>query len=91
MTTATRRSFLRGVGGTVLALPWLESLSIAAPAKSAAQRMACFYVPIGVVRRGFFPGEANAVLPKFTSSQEEIVRDTELRVGLQPLKLTPTM
>ena len=26
--------------------------------------MAHFYVPIGVVRRGFFPGEANDVIPK---------------------------
>lgn len=91
MQTTTRRSFLQGAGGAVLALPWLESLSIAAPARPVAQRMAFFYVPIGVVRRGFFPGERNAILPKFTSNQQEIPRDVEIAVGLQPLNLTPTM
>ena len=60
----TRRNFLRGLGGAALALPWMESLSLAAPAKGVAQRMAHFYVPIGVVRRGFFPGEADHVIPK---------------------------
>jgi hypothetical protein len=91
MKTLSRRSFLRGAGGSVLALPWLNSLGVAASAKPVAQRMAFFYVPIGVVRRGFFPGEANAIIPTFTSSQEEVERDTEIPVGLQPLKLTPTM
>ena len=59
-----RRNFLRGLGGTALALPWMESISTAAPAKAIAQRMAHFYVPIGVVRRGFFPGEADHIIPK---------------------------
>ena len=52
----SRRSFLRGMGGAVLALPWLESLGGAAVNTVAALRAAWFYVPIGVVRRGFFPG-----------------------------------
>ncbi|MFT5104498.1 MAG: hypothetical protein ACI8XO_004416 [Verrucomicrobiales bacterium] len=61
----SRRNFLRGLGGTALALPWMESLSAAAPAATTvAQRMAHFYVPIGVVRRGFFPGEAGDIIPK---------------------------
>ncbi len=56
-----------------------------------ARRLAIFYVPIGVVRRGFFPGEADAPVPKFTSSQKEIPRKAETRVGLHPLEtLTPT-
>lgn len=60
----TRRNFLRGLGGAVLALPTLESLALSAPSKVVAQRMAHFYVPIGVVRRGFFPGEAGHIIPK---------------------------
>ena len=52
------------MGGAALALPWLESLGLAANAKPVAKRMAHFYVPIGVVRRGFFPGEADQVIPK---------------------------
>lgn len=66
---ATRRNFLRGLGGAALTLPWMESLASAAStlsndATNVPQRMAHFYVPIGVVRRGFFPGEADHVIPK---------------------------
>jgi hypothetical protein len=61
---SSRRNFLRGLGGSALALPWMESISLGASTKSVAQRMAHFYVPIGVVRRGFFPGEADHVIPK---------------------------
>lgn len=60
---SSRRNFLRGLGGTTLALPSMESLA-AKPVKAVAQRMAHFYVPIGVVRRGFFPGEAGDIIPK---------------------------
>ncbi len=60
----SRRHFLRGLGGTALALPWLESLAATGPANAVPLRMVQFYVPIGVVRRGFFPGEANDVIPK---------------------------
>ncbi|MEM7009932.1 MAG: DUF1552 domain-containing protein [Verrucomicrobiota bacterium] len=63
MKTSSRRKFLRGICGTTLALPWLESISSAA-AKTPPLRMAHYYVPIGVVRRGFFPGEAEDVIPK---------------------------
>ena len=61
----SRRNFLRGIGGAALALPALESLGTTAhAAKAVPLRMAHFYVPIGVVRRGFFPGEANSIIPK---------------------------
>lgn len=56
-----RRSFLRGTVGAVLALPWLESLADAdVPAERGArppQRAAFFYLPNGVLRQEFFPGE----------------------------------
>ncbi|HRX79178.1 MAG TPA: DUF1552 domain-containing protein, partial [Pirellulaceae bacterium] len=65
MTTTSRRNFLRGLGGAALSLPWMESLAAATAAnRSVPLRMAHFYVPIGVVRRGFFPGEADHVIPK---------------------------
>jgi hypothetical protein len=63
MTALPRRRFLRGLGGAVLALPWLETTAVASAA-ATLHRMAHFYVPIGVVRRGFFPGEANHVIPE---------------------------
>jgi len=87
----TRRTFLRGLGGTALSLPWLESLNAGTTAKTIPQRLAFYYVPIGVVRRGFFPGEGEAAIPKFTSSQEEIKTKAKIPLGLQPLNLTPTM
>lgn len=65
MKSTSRRNFLRGIGGAALSLPWLESVGAgAAAAQPVAKRMAHFYVPIGVVRRGFFPGEADSIIPK---------------------------
>ena len=87
----SRRSFLRGMGGAVLALPWLESLGGAAVNTVPALRAAWFYVPIGVVRRGFFPGEADAAIPQFSSNREALPNTARLPVGLLPLELTPTM
>ena len=88
--STTRRSFLRGAAGATLSLPWLECLAGDAVGKPATQ-LALFYVPIGVVRRGFFPGEEDAAIPKFTSSQQEIETDAQVPVGLHSLEqLTPT-
>ena len=86
-----RRAFLRGVAGAMLSLPALESLFANVPQPKPARRLAIFYVPIGVVRRGFFPGEQNAGIPKFSSNQIEIARDAKIPAGLHRLeKLTPT-
>lgn len=92
-SSCTRRTFLRGVGGSTLALPWMECLAGGASAEVPALRMAHYYVPIGVVRRAFFPGEADHVIPKgnlgnVMSSLGK--QDPEFRV--RPLQtLTPTM
>ena len=56
-----RRTMLKGLG-TVVALPWLESLAVAAPAaapaKAAAVKRAAFiYVPNGVHLPDFFPAK----------------------------------
>ncbi|WP_233903122.1 DUF1552 domain-containing protein [Stieleria maiorica] len=64
MQPTSRRTFLRGLGGAALSLPWMESLVSAGDSTGVPKRMAHLYVPIGVVRRGFFPGEANDVIPK---------------------------
>jgi hypothetical protein len=90
---SSRRNFLRGLGGAALALPWMESLSLAAPAKSVAQRMAHFYVPIGVVRRGFFPGEAEHVIPKGNlGNVMASLGKQDPNFKVKPLdQLTPTM
>ncbi|MCA9128290.1 MAG: DUF1552 domain-containing protein [Planctomycetales bacterium] len=88
-----RRQFLRGIGGAMMALPWLESISRASPAPSPRLRMVHFYVPIGVVRRGFFPGEADHVIPEgnLGNVMKSLGRqDPNFR--LSPLEeLTPTL
>lgn len=86
---ASRRNFLRGLGGSTLALPWLES--IAGPTSKPMQRLAFFYVPIGVVRRGFFPGEGEAEVPKFNGGNGvPLEKPTKLGVGTHDWNLTPT-
>lgn len=87
----TRRTFLRGAAGASLALPWLESLATAAPAHRGAQRLAFFYLPDGVVRRGFFPGEADAAVPQFSNGKTAVNVNDGVAVGLHTLtSLTPT-
>ena len=87
----TRRTFLRGAGGAILMLPWYESLARTPGRKLPVQRMAFFYVPIGVVRRGFFPGEATAELPKFNNDNVKDISWVETRIGFQPIEWTPTI
>ena len=67
MKTLGRRNFLRGMGSSMLALPWMESLARGASGMVSPQRAAFYYVPIGVVRQTFFPGEDNGVVPKFNN------------------------
>lgn len=93
MRTTSRRAFLRGLGGAALALPWMESIATAASARSVAQRMAHYYVPIGVVRRGFFPGEADHIIPKgnLGNVMKSLGKQNPF-YSVEPLdQLTPTM
>lgn len=86
----TRRSFLRGAGGAVLSLPWLESLA-ESPAAQAPHRFAVFYVPIGVVRRSFFPLETDNEVPVFRGADFKGVDGADIKPGLHPFPLTPTI
>lgn len=92
--TSSRRRFLRGMGGVALALPCFESLAQGQQvAASNALRMAHFYVPIGVVRRGFFPGEADDVIPEGNlGNVMKSLGEQDPHHSAQPLaELTPTM
>ena len=92
--TTSRRRFLTCAGGTVLGLPWLESLALAGGAKAGkpAQRLAFFYLPNGITRRGFFPGEGDRPLPKF-AGQNNVWRFEGKTVppGAHPITFTPTL
>lgn len=97
----SRRKFLK-VKGAALALPFLHSLASADDRKVAGkpqQKLVMMYIPNGIVRRCFFPGEEDAELPGFVGgfnadkikNQKRIqnkpgVYDLELTSTLQPLK-----
>ena len=76
-----------------MALPWLESLAKAGTSVLPPQRTAFYYVPIGVVRQTFFPGEEkNIVQQKFTNENYDAESTrSNIKVGLYDLQLTQTM
>ena len=63
-----RRRFLRS-SGAMLALPFMPSLAVGnekgAPATKPSKKLVIMYIPNGIVRRCFFPGEESATLPDF--------------------------
>ena len=96
--SVSRRRFLTGTGGAVLYLPWLESFRSSSSGAEAAgtsvpaQRLAFFYLPNGIVRRGFFPGESDRPIPKF-AGQNNVWRfeGKVAPVGSHSLTLTQTL
>ncbi len=94
----SRRRFLKGAGGAALSLPWLESFTDHCRAENGgkdpapAKRLAFFYLPNGITRRGFFPGEGDRPLPKF-AGQNNVWRFEGKTVpeGNHPLTISPTL
>jgi len=99
MNKSNRRQFMQtiqGAAGASLALPLFESLAGAAATKLSSKaakppvRMAIYYVPMGVIRRGFFPGESETEIPKFVS-EPKAKSLIEHKVGIRKLQsLTAT-
>ena len=94
LRSVSRRGFLACAGGATLSLPWLESYASALgqETKPPAKRLAFFYLPNGITRRGFFPGESDRALPKF-AGQNNVWRfeGKAVPTGSHPLVLTPTL
>jgi hypothetical protein len=95
--SVSRRRFLSGLGGVALSLPWLESFTSRCAAEeigdaAPAQRLAFFYLPNGITRRGFFPGEGDRKLPRF-AAQNNVWRfeGKTAPVGSHPLTFTPSL
>lgn len=94
----SRRNFLRAQG-TVLTLPFLRSLAAASEAVQQkgkpSKKLLVMYIPNGIVRRCFFPGEENGKLPGFVGGFNADKTKKQLRVenvpGIYPLELTSTM
>ncbi|MFT4689528.1 MAG: hypothetical protein ACJASX_000903 [Limisphaerales bacterium] len=92
MQQLSRRSFLRGASGAALALPAFDAFSVrAAKTPKPAQRMAFYYVPIGIVRRDFFPGENDFEVAKYKGTETARWTTPKYPVGFQPLNMTPTL
>ena len=53
--TLTRRSWLRGAGGAVMALPYLDAMASAEQNPAVPMRMACVGLNFGFVPQLFFP------------------------------------
>lgn len=94
----SRRNFLKA-NGAMLALPFLRSLAVgddkATVAAKPSKKLVIMYIPNGIVRRGFFPGEENAELPGFIGGFDADKTKEQRRIanlpGIAPLNLTATM
>lgn len=93
-----RRNFLK-TKGAALTLPFLPSMVRAdsAPSQDAkpSKKLMIMYIPNGIVRRCFFPGEEESVLPDFiggfNADKTKKERRLENVAGSYPLELTSTM
>lgn len=96
--TLSRRNFLKA-NGAMMALPFLPSLAIgndkASIAAKPSKKLVIMYIPNGIVRRCFFPGEENTELPGFIGGFDADKTKEQRRIANQPgivsLELTSTM
>ncbi|MFT5468811.1 MAG: hypothetical protein ACI8UO_003923 [Verrucomicrobiales bacterium] len=94
----SRRHFLK-TKGAALALPFLPTLTSSTLASAAiekpAKKLVTIYIPNGIVRRGFFPGEEETELPGFVGgfNADKIKEQKRIKnqPGIYPLELTSTM
>ena len=91
----SRRQFISTSGAT-LALPFMPSLSGAADkALLPNKKLVMMYIPNGILRRYFFPGEEDAVLPGFVGGFNADKIKAAKRIlnepGIYPLEFTSTM
>ena len=93
----SRRSFLKAGGATML-LPMLHSSPAAMAAKRLAKpdkKLVIMYIPNGIVRRQFFPGEDQAEIPGFiggfNADKTKEQRRFKNEPGIYDLEWTPTM
>lgn len=95
----SRRQFLK-TKGALLTLPFLHSIpcSMADESKKGDRpdkKLVVMYVPNGLVRRCFFPGEEDGKLPVFVGGFNADKFKNERRIqnkpGIYPLELTSTM
>lgn len=90
----SRRAFL-SANGAVLTLPFLEAFASPTLANKPDKKLVIMYVPNGLVRRCFFPGEEDGELPGFVGGFNADKTKDQKRIknepGIYPIELTSTM
>ena len=91
----SRRQFISTTGASVV-LPFLPSLARGQPTNLRLnKKLVMMYIPNGILRRHFFPGEENAVLPGFVGGFNADKLKNNKRIpnepGIYPLEFTSTM
>jgi hypothetical protein len=94
----TRRKFLRA-GSATVALPFLhsvpEAMAAAKKGEKPDKKLVIMYIPNGIVRRCFFPGEEEEALPGFVggfnADKTKNQKRKQNKPGIYPLELTSTM
>ena len=93
MRNLSRRKFLVGNGG-LLTLPFLPSLARRGKLSASAKRFVMMYMPNGLVRRCFIPGEEENSSPGFKTvkgSEKFRANSDSTPSGMRPLKMTSTL
>ena len=93
MKNLSRRKFLVGKGA-LLTLPFFPSLAKAGKLPRPAKRFVMMYLPNGLVRRCFIPGEKESLSPGFKTvkgSEKFRAKSDSKPSGVHPLELTSTM
>jgi hypothetical protein len=89
----SRRHFIKA-GDATLALPFLPSIAASAKRSKPSKKFVYMYIPNGINRRGFFPGEEQAELPGFQggfNANKVKAKRTINKPGSYKLELTKTM
>ena len=94
----SRRKFIKA-GGATMALPFLhsvpEAMAAAKKGEKPDKKLVIMYIPNGIVRRCFFPGEEEGTLPGFVggfnADKTKNQKRKQNKPGIYPLELTSTM
>ncbi|MDP6904553.1 MAG: DUF1552 domain-containing protein [Verrucomicrobiota bacterium] len=94
----SRRKFIRA-GSATMVLPFLhsvpEAMAAAKKGEKPDKKLVIMYIPNGIVRRCFFPGEEEEALPGFiggfNADKTKNQKRKQNKPGIYPLELTSTM
>lgn len=88
-----RRNFIKA-GGASVSLPFFNSLASSTKRPRPDKKIVFMYIPNGIVRRAFFPGEEKREIPVFKGgfSADKIKRNRLVnKPGIYPLEFTSTL